>query len=80
MAFVMSVLRIIYDKQETSVMRILLESLICGALTIASGSALDALGYGQEWYLFCGGFIGFMGSQFIRKLAQKLVMRKIDEE
>ena len=77
MAIFMSVLRIVYDKEETSFIRILLEGLICGALTVTVGSALVALGYGQNWYLFCGGAIGFMGSQSIRVLAHKVINKKV---
>ena len=79
MAISMSVLRIIYDKEETNFMRIVLESLICGGLTLSTGSALVAMGYGPEWYLFCGGMIGFMGSQFIRALAKKVIKKKVGD-
>ena len=77
MAITMSVLRVVYDKEETSFFRIMLESLICGGLTLAVGSALVAMGYGPGWYLFCGGTIGFMGSQSIRALAHKLINKKV---
>jgi lambda family phage holin len=77
MAIFMSALRVIYDKDETSVYRILMESLICGGLTLAAGSGFDAMGYGPGWYLFCGGMIGFTGSQFIRAAAKKLVIKKV---
>ena len=76
MAVLISVLRVIYDRDETSFIRIMLESLICGALSVSAGSALDALGYGQNWYLFCGGVIGFMGSQSIRAIATRVIARK----
>ena len=76
MAIVMSVVRVVYDRKETSILRIVLESLLCGALTVSAGSALDAMGYGQNWYLFCGGMIGFMGSQSIRALANKYITNK----
>ena len=78
MAVVVSILRIVYDKEETSFIRIALESLICGALSVAAGSALDAMGYGQNWYLFCGGVIGFMGSQSIRAIANRVITKKLD--
>ena len=55
MAVIISVLRVVYDREETSFMRIALESLICGALSVSAGSALDAMGYGQNWYLFSYG-------------------------
>ena len=77
MAIAISVLRIVYDKEETSFIRIGMESLICGALSVSAGSALEAMGYGQNWYLFCGGFIGFMGSQSIRAIANRLINKKI---
>lgn len=77
MAIVISALRVIYDKEETHFIRIALESLICGALSVSVGSALDAMGYGQNWYLFCGGLIGFMGSQSIRAFANKFITNKV---
>ena len=77
MAIFISILRIVYDKEETSFVRIMLEAVICGALSVAAGSALDAMGYGQKWYLFCGGVIGFMGSQTIRALACRFIEKKL---
>lgn len=79
MAVMISVLRVVYDREETSFTRIMLEALICGALSVSAGSALDAMGYGQNWYLFCGGVIGFMGSQSIRAIANRFITKKIDK-
>lgn len=80
MAVVISFLRVVYDKEETNFFRIMLESLICGALTITTGSALSAMGYSENWYLFCGGVIGFMGSQSIRALAYAIIKKKTGTE
>ncbi len=76
MAILTSLMRIIYDHEETSLVRILLESLICGAITLTIGSGLMELGYGPGWYLACGGSVGFMGSQTIRAFAYKVIKRK----
>lgn len=76
MATFIAILRVVYDRQETSFMRIVLEGVICGSLTVCAGSALTAMGYDHHWYLFCGGTIGFMGSQTIRALAIHLVKSK----
>ena len=76
MAILTSVLRVIYDQEETKFTRILLESLICGTLTLTVGSALRALGY-EDWYMFCGGAMGFMGSQTVRALAYKIINKKV---
>lgn len=78
-SFVLSVIRVIYEKEETTFTRIVLESLICGGLTIAIGSALQAMDYGQEWYLGVGGVIGFMGTQSVRAFANKLLAKKADK-
>ena len=77
MAAFMSGLRLFYDQKETSSIRIVAESLICGALTVSVGSALVAMGYSQDWYLFCGGTIGFMGSQAVRAIAQALINKRM---
>ena len=78
MSIIVSIIRIIYDRKETSFMRIMLESILCGFLTLSAGSALVSLGYSSDWYLFCGGAIGFMGSQSIRALANKIIHKKVD--
>lgn len=77
MTVVIAVLRVIYDKEETSLVRIILESLLCGSLTLTAGFAIHASGYDQDWTLFAGGVIGFMGSQTIRALANKFISKKI---
>ena len=44
MAMFVSVIRVVYDREETSAIRIGLESLICGSLTLAGGSLALAMG------------------------------------
>lgn len=78
-SFVLSFVRVIYEKEETTFVRIMLESLICGALTVATGSILEQMGYGQHWYLGVGGIIGFMGTQSVRALANRLLNKKVDK-
>ena len=75
MAIIISILRVFYDADETSFRRILLESILCGALTLAGGSAFKMMGYGPEAYMFCGGAIGFMGSQSVRAFAYRWIGR-----
>lgn len=77
MAIFVAVLRVVYDKEETSVVRIALEALLCGCLTLAGGSAAMALGVDDGWHLFIGGMVGFIGSAGVRKIAYKAIDRKI---
>ena len=76
MAVVTSSLRIFYDQEETRLIRIIIESLLCGALTVTAGSAMMGMGYGPDWYLACGGTIGFAGTQSVRALAYNIINKK----
>lgn len=79
MAMVIAVLRVVYDREETQVTRVLLEAFICGSLTLAFGSGANAIGLGEGWHLFIGGLVGFLGSQAIRNLAYRAIRSRIDK-
>lgn len=79
LAIVIAMLRVIYDKEETSVVRMSLESVLCGALAVVAGSGVNALGLDQDWTIFIGGVIGFVGSQSIRSYADMFLKRKANE-
>jgi lambda family phage holin len=79
LAVVTATLRVVYDQEETRFMRICLEAIICGLLTVAAGAAIKALGLPHEWSMFAGGAIGFMGSHFIRSAATRFVNRRADK-
>ena len=66
MAVVMAFLRVYYDASETSKTRAALEASICGALTLASASALDWIGAPEQVAVAVGGFIGFIGVAKLR--------------
>jgi len=78
MAIFIAVLRVVYDRKESSKMRMAMEGLICGSLTVTVSSGAMALGYGVHWYMFIGGFIGFVGSQTIRSIALSLLNKKVN--
>lgn len=75
MAFIISILRVIYDRQETSRVRICLEAMICGCLTLASASIISWLGLPDELIIAAGGVIGFIGVMEIRQWAIKYIDR-----
>lgn len=80
MAMIISVLRVIYDKEETKPMRIILEALICGALSLTVSSAVVALGLDSHWSVFAGGVIGYFGSTTVRSLSIKILNTKIKKD
>jgi len=76
LAVFVAIIRVIYDREETSFIRVLLEAILCGTLAVCAGSAITALGLNQDWTLFMGGMIGFIGSQSIRTYADLFLRRK----
>lgn len=73
LAAVIAVLRVLYDGKEKRWLRVLLEGLICGLLTLAVSSALQPLGLSQEWDRVIGGCIGLFGTEFVRYTARRVV-------
>ena len=73
-----AIIRVIYDKEETSAIRMFLESILCGTLAVIAGTAINAMGLNQDWTLFVGGVIGFIGSQSIRNYADIIIKKKIN--
>lgn len=76
LAVVIALLRVVYDKEETSAVRIGLEAVLCGALAVVGASGVEAMGLDQNWTVFIGGVIGFVGSQSIRSFANTFIDRK----
>lgn len=77
MSIFISILRVIYDEDETRWMRTILEAALCGALTLTINSGVVAMGFGMNWAIFIGGTVGYFGSQKVRCWALKLVNRKM---
>ena len=77
LSMIIATLRIIYDDRETTLVRIALESLLCGFLTLAVFHAILAIGLDVNWSVCAGGIIGFFGTDLVRKLAVKYINNKI---
>ena len=77
MAFTLAVLRIMYDKKESKWQRILLEGLLCGALSVGLSSGLKFFSLDAGLAVFFGAVIGFFGVEFVRSRAQMYVDDKV---
>lgn len=73
MAMAIAIIRVIYDGKEDKPMRIVLESLICGGLSLTASSGIVAMGLDMNWAIFAGGSIGYFGSATVRALAIKAI-------
>ena len=77
----MAILRITYGGGTRRQM--LVEGAICGGLTLTIISGLDFFGLPQSMATFAGGWVGFLGVEKIRSIADrvtdfKLPGRKVD--
>lgn len=79
MAMFIATLRVIYDKEETKPIRILLEALLCGTLSLTASSAIIAMDLDVNWAVFVGGVIGYFGSATVRALAVKFINSKVEK-
>lgn len=73
-----AVLRILYDGREPRIVRRVLESLLCGAITFGASSGLHALGAAAGWGVFVGGAVGLLGADKVRELARRYASRRVD--
>ncbi|PPC77923.1 phage holin, lambda family [Pokkaliibacter plantistimulans] len=80
MAAVISVLRVLYDGKETKPVRLALEALISGALTLCSGSLIAWLGLPENVVMAVGGAIGFLGVATLRGLAIRWVGKQVGSD
>ncbi|RMQ98467.1 Holin [Pseudomonas savastanoi pv. glycinea] len=78
MAVLISFLRVLYDAKETSKSRIVLEALICGALSLVASSLIEWMEWPPSLSVAAGGSIGFLGVTAIRELVARFIGRKVD--
>ncbi len=79
LAVFLAMVRIWGDERDNKFMRILIESVICGGLSLTCSYAILAMGASIYWSAFIGGMIGYLGSTTIHALAVKIIHSKIDK-
>lgn len=77
MSFVIAILRLLYDAKETRRMRIFLEGLICGGLTLCASYIIESMGWPESLCVAAGGAIGFIGVMQLRQMALKYLKIKV---
>ncbi|WP_296254716.1 MULTISPECIES: phage holin, lambda family [unclassified Pseudomonas] len=78
MAATISLLRVLYDGKEQNRRRVLLEALICGALSLSASSVIEWMAWPSSLSVAAGGAIGFIGVTAIRQLIIRFLGRKAD--
>lgn len=79
MAVIVAFLRVMYDDQETSRARVMLECLLCGAITLCSSSVVAWAGLPESMVIAVGGTIGGLGMTAFRSIVLRWLGRKAGE-
>lgn len=77
MAMILSVLRVLIDKPDTSPARIFLESLICGFLTLGLTFLILALDQDMRLSVFVGACVGYLGPTTMRLIAIRVINKRL---
>lgn len=77
MAMVIAILRVIYDEKNTKPWRIMLEALICGALSLCVTSIIEYFQLPENASITIGGAIGFIGVTSLRNFILKSLNKDV---
>ncbi|UYZ83186.1 phage holin, lambda family [Entomomonas sp. E2T0] len=80
MAAIMAILRLLYDENETKPIRIALEAVTCGAMSLCITSIVEIFNLPQSAVITIGGAIGFIGVTALRNFILKAINKRIDKE
>lgn len=78
MATLISYLRVMYDGKETHQVRVILEALICGSLSLCATSVIGWLQLPSDLAIAAGGAIGFIGVNTLRDYMLRWLGKKVD--
>lgn len=77
LSMIIAALRVAYDDKESTWTRILLESLICGLLTVIAGLGAKSMGLSDAWSYFFGGILAFVGLAVFRQTMIHIVKARL---
>ncbi|SEI98634.1 phage holin, lambda family [Azotobacter beijerinckii] len=78
LTFILSYLRIRLYGDQPSIVRSLIEAAVGALLVMIVGLAVNSAGLNVAWTLLTGGFVGILGIEQVRTLAQKWAARKVE--
>jgi lambda family phage holin len=78
MAFFIAYLRILYDGKESRQVRVILESLICGGLSLCFATVIGYLNMPSDIAIAAGGAIGFLGVNKLSAWIGKWIGKQVD--
>lgn len=80
LSFVLALFRTMYQDKEPNWMRRIIESAMCGMITLSASYGIDAMGLNGDWKYVAAGSIGFLGADYIRGVAHKFINKKVGDK
>ncbi len=80
MATIIATLRVLYDEKNTKPTRIILEALICGALSLCISGIIEIFQLPNSAGITLGGAIGFIGVNTLRNFILKSINKRTDNK
>lgn len=80
LATIIAGLRVLYDNQQTTLCRVLLEAFLCGALALCVSSVVELLDLPTSATVTMGGAIGFIGVTTLRDKLLKIINQKLEDK
>lgn len=72
-------LRVMYDGNEPSFVRRLLECALCGAIALCVAYLARAFGLNSDVATFAGGAVGLLGADQVRAWGRRIAERRVRE-
>ncbi len=79
MASVIATLRVLYDGKDLRITHVLLEALLCGALSLSASSLIEYMTWPAGVAVALGGGIGFLGVGSVRELLMRWSGRHVNK-
>lgn len=79
MAFIVSMLRLMYDNKEPNWLRRIMEGFICSFLAYGIFSLTKAMGLSSDFAFVGSVLVGFLGADFVREKARSWIGKKTDK-
>ena len=79
LSFGLALLRTMYTDDEPSWAKRVIESAMCGLITLSAGALFDAMEMSGDWKFVAAGAIGFLGVDYLKMLMKKIINKKLKD-
>lgn len=79
LASITAFVRVSLDRKEVKCVRRIMEAGFCGLIALSLYYGIRALGLSDDWAVFFGGMVGWLGSDTIRAISKKWALKRVEK-